>query len=99
MVTATWHSIADRKFGSLAKSYVVAGAGLWPAKDHFPEEPANGGSSMQLGEMKDQELIREYVGRLENAIAVAKELKANPANSKYSRQSWPDPHQAGKTGG
>ncbi len=38
---------------------------------------------MQLGEIKDQEMIAEYVRRLENAIAVARELRADPANSKY----------------
>lgn len=39
---------------------------------------------MQLGEIKDETVIAEYVGHLENAIAVAKEMKGDPKNSKYS---------------
>ena len=38
---------------------------------------------MQLGAIKDPMLIGEYVSYLENALTVARELRSDPANSKY----------------
>ncbi len=39
---------------------------------------------MQLGEIKERAVIDEYVARLENAIAVATELKQEPRHSRHS---------------